>query len=63
MRRSSLSLKDNRTMNGIQFVTDEKGRKVAAQIDLKTHGTIWEDSHDGLISESRRKEKGVRWKD
>jgi hypothetical protein len=25
-------------MSGIQFVTDEKGRKVAVQIDLKKHG-------------------------
>src|ERR1700693_4785778 len=24
-------------MTGIQYVTDEKGRKVAVQIDLKTH--------------------------
>lgn len=46
-------------MTGIQFVTDEKGRKVAVQIDLKKHGAIWEDFHDGLISEARRKEKSV----
>ena len=44
-------------MTGIQFLTDEKGRKVAVQINLKTHGAVWEDFHDGLISESRRKEK------
>jgi len=46
-------------MNGIQFVTDDKGRKVAVQIDLKKHGARLEDFWDGLISESRRKEKGV----
>ena len=46
-------------MTGIQYVTDEKGRKVAVQIDLKKHGAIWEDFRDGLISESRRKEKGL----
>jgi hypothetical protein len=46
-------------MTGIQFVTDEKGRKVAVQIDLRKHGAIWEDFYDGLISEQRRKEKGV----
>jgi hypothetical protein len=46
-------------MTGIQFLTDEKGRKVAVQIDLKKHGAIWEDFYDGLISEQRRKEKGV----
>jgi hypothetical protein len=46
-------------MTGIQFVTDEKGRKVAAQIDLKKHGAGLEDLWDGLVSESRRKEKGI----
>lgn len=52
-------LKENGNMNGIQFVTDEKGRKVAVQIDLKKHGAALEDFWDGLISESRRKEKGI----
>jgi hypothetical protein len=46
-------------MIGIQFVTDEKGRKVGVLIDLKRHRAIWEDFRDGLISESRRKEKGI----
>jgi len=49
-------------MSGIQFVTDEKGRKVAVQIDLKKYATVLEDFWDGLISESRRKEKGIRLK-
>jgi hypothetical protein len=31
---------DNRAMTGIQFVTDEKGRKVGVLIDLKKHWTI-----------------------
>ena len=46
-------------MSGIQFVTDEKGRKVAVQIDLKKYGAILEDFWDGLISDSRRKGKGI----
>ncbi len=46
-------------MTGIQFLTDEKGRKVAVQIDLKKHGARLEDLWDGLVSESRRKEKGI----
>ena len=48
-------------MTGIQFVTDEKGRKVAVQIDLKKHRAIWEDFWDGLISESRRNETGISY--
>ena len=46
-------------MTGIQFVTDEKGRRTAVLIDLKKHRAIWEDFWDGLVSESRRKEKGI----
>ncbi len=46
-------------MTGIQFITDEKGRKTAAVIDLKKHKVLWEDFFDGLVSESRRKEKSV----
>jgi hypothetical protein len=46
-------------MTGIQFVTDENGRKVGVLIDLRKHGAVWEDFRDGLISESRRKEKGI----
>jgi hypothetical protein len=52
-------LGENEFMNGIQFVTDQKGRKVGVLIDLKKHGAIWEDFWDGLVSESRRKEKGI----
>lgn len=46
-------------MTGIQFVTDDKGRKLAVQIDLKRYGAVLENFWDGLISESRRKQKGV----
>ena len=46
-------------MTGINYVTDEKGRKIAVQIDLKKHGALWEDFWDGLVAESRRKEKSV----
>lgn len=56
---ASIYLRDNEAMSGIQFVIDEKGRKVAVQIDLKKYGARLEDFWDGLISESRRKEKGM----
>ena len=46
-------------MTGIQSITDEKGRKTAAVIDLRKHKALWEDFYDGLVSEQRRKEKGV----
>jgi hypothetical protein len=46
-------------MGGIQFVTDEKGRKVAVQIDLKKHRELWEEIEDVLISRSRRHEPRI----
>lgn len=46
-------------MTGIQYVTDEKGRKVAVQIDLTKHRELWEDIQDVLISRSRRHEKRI----
>lgn len=43
-------------MTGIRYVTNEKGRKVAVQIDLKKHRELWEDIEDVLVSRSRRHE-------
>ena len=52
-------LRSAAVMSGIQFVTDNKGRRVAVQIDLKKHGALWQDFWDGLIANSRSKEKSV----
>jgi hypothetical protein len=52
-------LRENTIMSGIQFVTDEKGRKVDVLIDLKKRGAMRGDFWDGLVSESRQKEKGI----
>jgi len=46
-------------MTGIQFVTDEKGRKIAVQINLKMHHDLWEDIEDVLASRERRHEKRI----
>ena len=46
-------------MDGIQFVTDDKGRKTAVLIDLKKHGAAVQDLWDGLIVEARRNEKDI----
>jgi hypothetical protein len=48
-------------MTGIQFITDEKGRRTAAVIDLKKHRALWEDIEDVLVSRSRRHEKRIPW--
>src|SRR3954470_16154234 len=48
-----------RCMQGIQFLTDNSGKKVAVQIDLKRHARLWEDIQDVLVANSRRKEKSI----
>ncbi len=46
-------------MTGIQFITDERGRKTGAIIDFKKHRALWEDIEDVLISRSRQHEKRI----
>jgi hypothetical protein len=46
-------------MTGIHYLTDERGRKVAVQIDLRKHKSLWEDFQDTLAARSRRKEKNI----
>jgi hypothetical protein len=46
-------------MTGIQFITDDKGRKTAAVIDLKRHKALWEDIQDVLVFQSRRHETSI----
>ncbi len=46
-------------MTGIQYVTDEEGRRIAVQIDLRQHAALWEEFEDMLVSESRRNEESI----
>lgn len=43
-------------MQGIQFVTTAKGRRVAGMIDLQKHGGLWEDFYDVLTARLRENE-------
>lgn len=46
-------------MTGLQYITDEEGRRVAVQIDLRQHAALWEEFEDVLVSESRRNEESI----
>jgi hypothetical protein len=46
-------------MTGIHYLTDERGHKVAVQIDLTKHRGLWEDLQDVLVSRSRKQEKRI----
>ena len=43
-------------MEGIQYVTNDKGKRVAVMIDLQKHGEIWEDFYDSLTARARANE-------
>jgi hypothetical protein len=46
-------------MKGINYLTDDKNRKVAVQIDLKIYGELWEDFYDNMIAELRKDEEKI----
>jgi len=50
-------------MKGIQFVTDDTGKRTAVLINLEEWGEVWEDIYDILVSESRRNEPTVPWEE
>jgi hypothetical protein len=43
-------------MNGINYVTNENGKRVAVQIDLSKYGDLWEDFYDIVTAKRRAKE-------
>jgi hypothetical protein len=49
-------------MKGIQYITDDEGKKSAVVIDLKTYGEQLEDFLDGLEAEQRLNEPGEEYK-
>ena len=53
-------------MKGVSYITDEKNRKKAVIIDLKTlkeHDDQIGDLFDVIIAESRRDEPSVSWEE
>jgi len=43
-------------MKGIQFVTNDRGQKIAVLFDLKKYGELWEDFYDILTARRRAAE-------
>jgi len=50
-------------MKGVQFVTDDTGKRTAVLISLAEWGDIWEDIYDIMVSESRKGEATVVWEE
>lgn len=40
-------------LDGIQYVTNQKGEQTAVLIDLSLHGELWQDFYDLLLAEKR----------
>ena len=43
-------------MEGVSFVTNPRGKKIAVQLDLEKYGEIWEDIYDSLTARERAHE-------
>ena len=43
-------------LEGIQFVVDASGDKVAVLINLKQYGELWEDFYDTILARQRADE-------
>jgi hypothetical protein len=44
-------------LNGVSFLVDDSGKKTAVILDLRKYRRLWEDIHDRLLIESRRRER------
>jgi hypothetical protein len=49
-------MKNLKELEGIQFVVDSSGDKVAVLIDLKQYGELWEDFYDTIVARQRADE-------
>jgi len=43
-------------MEGVQFIVDPQGRKTGVVINLKKHGSLWEDIYANWLAQSRKHE-------
>ncbi len=46
-------------MEGIHFVTNDKGKRVAVLVDLEKYADLWEDFYDALTLEQRKHDKRI----
>ena len=48
-------------LKGVQYVTDNAGKRTAVIISLEEWGELWEDIYDVLVSQARKDEPAVSW--
>ena len=52
----AFELESEISMEGVQFLIDEKGNKTAVLIDLKRNAALWEDFYDLALARARKSE-------
>jgi hypothetical protein len=50
-------------MEGVSFVTNHRGKKVAVQLDLEKYGELWEDIYDSIMARQRAHEPRSSFED
>ena len=58
---SSKAIVRRSKIKGVKYLLDADGKPRTVLLDLKTHGALWEDIQDVLISAQRRKQPSVPW--
>ena len=48
-------------MTGLHYITDEKGKRIGVQIDLRKHGDFFEDFYDAWMVEHRKDDERISW--
>ena len=48
-------------MTGIQYITDQKGKRIGVQIDLRKHAALWEDFCDAMLAEQSAGDALIPW--
>jgi hypothetical protein len=48
-------------MHGINYITNEKGKRTGVVIDLSKHGDLWEDFYDAWMIEQRKEDQRIPW--
>jgi hypothetical protein len=43
-------------IEGVRFIVDSQGKKTGAVVNLKKHGSLWEDIYDNWLAQKRKHE-------
>lgn len=51
-------------MNGIHYITNEKGKRISVVLDLRKHAELWEDFCDIMLAKKAREDADwISWEE